>query len=146
MPSRQEIIRARNQAWMLIKKRRLRAGGGVNIVAEIGDVGTTTLEVLFDEAVQSADFTAGVTIRINTVEQTILSGTLQGDDRTVYYVIDTPADINDEITWEYSAASGDIQDAAGNALRDVSTQTATNYIGSQLYFQDFNSSGHFAHL
>jgi hypothetical protein len=113
--------------------------------SEIGDVDTTTLEVVFNETVQATDFTDGVTIKVNTVSQTITSGTLQGDSRTVYYVI--PAcDVNDAITWEYSAAGGNILDAAGNALGDVTAQTATNYIGSQFWFQDLNSSGHFAHL
>jgi hypothetical protein len=113
--------------------------------SEIGDVDTTTLEVVFNETVQATDFTDGVTIKVNTVSQTITSGTLQGDGITVYYVI--PAcDVNDAITWEYSAAGGNILDAAGNALGDVAAQTATNYIGSQFYFQDLNSSGHFAHL
>lgn len=111
--------------------------------AEIGDVDTTTLEVVFSERVASTDFTAGVTIKLNTVSQVITSGTLQADERTVYYVI--PAcDINDVITWEYSAAGGSIADSAGNLLGNVAAQTATNYIGSQMYFQGFNSSGHLA--
>jgi hypothetical protein len=110
----------------------------------IGDVDTVTVVVVFNETVAAADFTAGVTIKKNTVSQTVNSGTLQGDGRTVYYVIAAAADINDEITWEYSG--GNILDAAGNALGNVAAQTAANYIGSQFWFDDLNSSGHFAHI
>ncbi len=114
--------------------------------SEIGDVDTVTLEVTFDEAVVSADLTDGVTIEVNAAGATISSGTLQGDNQTVYYVISAAADINDTITWSYSAAGGSIQDTSGNALADVAAQTAVNYIGTQFYFNDLNSSGHFAHL
>ena len=112
---------------------------------EIGDVNTVTLEITFDEPVKSADFTAGVTIKVNTVSQVITSGTLQVNLRTVYYVIPA-ADINDVVTWEYSAAGGSISDLAGNLLANVAAQTAINYIGSQFYFNDFNASGHLVSL
>ena len=110
---------------------------------EIGDVDTVTLEILFSEQVQSVDFADGVTIKVNTVSQAISSGTLQSGNLLVYYVI--PAcDIDDTITWEY--AGGSIADLSGNALATVTAQTDTNYIGGQFYFNDFNSSGHVAHL
>jgi hypothetical protein len=139
--------RKRHRDAVLWKKRRQRQGGSPPTYAagQIGDVDTVTLEILFSEPVQAADFTAGVTIKVDTVSQVITSGTLQGDNQTVYYVI--PAvDVNDTITWEYAQAAGGIQDLAGAPLADVSAQAAINYIGSQFYFNDFNSSGHFAHL
>src|SRR3989304_1929838 len=109
---------------------------------EIGDTGVTTVEVVFTRAVQAADFTAGVTIKKNTVAQTINSGTLQGDNVTVFYVLNVAADINDVLTWESSQAAGNIQDLAGRDLADVSAKTQTNYIGSHLYFDTADCSGH----
>ena len=144
---RSQIVRSQ------LKKLLLRSWSGSEGVSdttaptytsgEIGDVDTVTLEILFSEQVQSVDFTDGVTIKVNTVSQAISSGTLQAGNLLVYYVI--PAcDINDTITWEY--AGGSITDLSGNALATVTAQTDTNYIGSQFYFNDFNSSGHVAHL
>lgn len=108
---------------------------------EIGDTATTTVEILFSEKIQASDFTAGVTIKVNTVAQVIASGTLQGDEKTVFYVI--PAcDINDVITWEYASTSGNIMDKNSNLLGDVTAKTVTNYIGSQLYFNSAECSAH----
>jgi len=115
---------------------------------EIGDTDTLTVEIAFNERITAAgdDYSTGVTIYNGVAAQTIVSGTLQGDSLTVFYVILAAADIDDVLTWEYASAGGAITDLAGNALEDVTAQTATNYIGSQFYFNDFNSSGHFAHL
>ena len=105
--------------------------------SEIGDTDTVTVEVLFSTTVSASDFTAGVTIKKNTVAQTILSGTLQGDNRTVFYVVDTAADINDALTWEYDAGTGNIVGLGNVTARDV-----TNYIGSHLYFDTADDSAH----
>lgn len=113
-------------------------------LSKIGDVTTATVEVQFNEPVQAADFTAGVTIKVNAAGVAIGSATLQPGQLAVYYVIAAPADINDVVTWEYSKAAGNITDIAGNDLEDVAAQTVTNYIGSHLYFNDFNCSGHLA--
>jgi hypothetical protein len=96
--------------------------------AEIGTVAATTLVVTFSTEVASADFMDGVTIKINTVSQTIESATLQADQFTVYYVI--PAVINgDTVTWEYAQASGSIVSAVdGSLLEDVSAQEVTNNV------------------
>ena len=110
-------------------------------MGEIGDTDAATVEVRFSEAVQAVDFTAGVTIKVNTVAQLIGSGTLQGDSRTVHYAI-PGCDINDALTWEYSASAGGIQDLKGNLLGDVAARVVTNYIGSQLYFDSAECSAH----
>ena len=107
--------------------------------SEIGDTDTVTIEVRFTALVSAEDFTAGVTIKKNTVAQTILSGTLQGDNQTVFYVVDTAADINDALTWEYDSGTGNIVN-----LGDVNPQDVTNYIGSHLYFDTADDSGHVA--
>jgi len=105
--------------------------------SEIGDTDLVTIEVIFNQNVSATDFTAGVTIKKNTVAQTIVSGTLQIDERIVFYVVDTAADINDVLTWEYDSGPGTIV-----GLGDVSAQTVTNYIGSHLYFDTADDSAH----
>lgn len=98
---------------------------------EIGNVGTTTVAIRFSIPVASTDFTDGVTIKKNTVSQTISSGTLQADGVTVYYVITPAADANDTVTWEYAKSGGDIaSEFDGTELENVSAQTVTNNIAA----------------
>lgn len=99
--------------------------------SNIGAVDESTVVVRFSEKVVSADFTAGVTIKKNTVQQNITSATRQANHAIVYYVLDTPADANDVVTWEYSATGGDIADETdGTVLADVTAKTVTNTIGA----------------
>lgn len=98
---------------------------------EIGNVNTTTVVVRFSVPVTSADFKAGVTIKKNTVSQTVSSATLQADGVEVYYVITPAADANDTVTWEYAAASGTIASTFdGTVLANVTAQTITNHIAA----------------
>ena len=101
---------------------------------EMGDVATTTVEVRFTQNVNATDYTAGVTIKVNSVSQTINSGTRQSDHRFVFYVINTAADVNDVITWEYDDDLGDYVDDESNPMGDIGASSVTNYIGSHLYF------------
>jgi hypothetical protein len=112
--------------------------------AEEGDVTNPTVAVLFSENIVSpgADYAAGVTIKVNTVAATISSATRQVNKRWVYYVLASTPDANDGITWEYAAASGDLEDEAGNALEDVAAETVTNNIGRHLRFNDAPNSMH----
>jgi hypothetical protein len=98
------------------------------VSAEIGTVADTTLVVTFSTEVASEDFTAGVTIKINTVAQVIESATRQSDHTVVHYVI--PAVIfGDTVTWAYDDLTGGIASANdGSILDDVTTQTATNNV------------------
>ena len=97
--------------------------------AEIGTVDAVTLVLTFSTEVASADFAAGVTIKVNTVSQTISSAVRQTDQRVVHYVI--PAVVNgDTVTWEY--ATGDIVSAVdGSALEDVTAQEVTNNVPAE---------------
>lgn len=101
--------------------------------AEAGDVGTTTIEVQFSQNVNSTDYKAGVTIKVNSISQTINTATRQADHRYVYYVIASAADADDAITWEYDSGAGDYQDDEGNPMGDISATAVTNYIGSHFY-------------
>lgn len=103
---------------------------------EIGDVDQVTLEILFSGNVQSADFTAGVTIKVNNVAVGVLSGTRQDPlNSLVYYIIDTTVDVNDTVSFEYDSGVGTIQDASNSAEIDsIAEQTIINYVGSHLRF------------
>jgi hypothetical protein len=116
------------------------------VSGEIGDIDTSTVEIVFSKDVLAAgdDYSTGVTIKINGVAAVISSGTRQVDNEIVRYVLSAPADINDVITWEYSDTTGLITNTDGEPMLSVSAQTVTNNIGSQLYFDDFNASGHLA--
>jgi hypothetical protein len=108
--------------------------------AEAGDVGTTTVEVRFTQNVNATDYKAGVTIKVNSISQTINSATRQADHRYVYYVIASAADADDVITWEYDSGAGDYQDDEGNPMGDISAVTVTNYIATHFYFDTADDS------
>jgi hypothetical protein len=125
-------------------------GGGagkppVYSFGEIGDTLPTTVEVAFSQPVTAAgnDYSTGVTITVGGAGVAIASGTRQTNENIVFYVIPAVA-INGIVTWAYSTATGVITSSKGVDLANVAAQTITNYIGSQLYFNDFNASGHLA--
>ena len=101
---------------------------------EMGDEGTTTVEVRFTQNVNATDYKAGVTIKVNSISQTINSGARQGDHRFVFYVIASAADVDDVITWEYDDDFGDYEDDESNPMGDIVASPVTNFIGSHLYF------------
>lgn len=102
--------------------------------------------VTFNRAINSpgADYSAGVTIEVNALGATISSAVLQAGGKSVYYTLSLAVDSNDVITWAYSAAGGDIEDAADNTitLANVAAQTAFNGVGTQLWFDHFENSSH----
>jgi hypothetical protein len=112
--------------------------------AEIGDVDNLTVAVTFNEAVNSpgADYTLGVVIREGGTPQTITGGTRQSDERVVHYTLSAPITLEDSVTFEYSAASGDIEDQAGNPLGNVLSQIVTNSVGGHYRFDIPDNSGH----
>ena len=127
------------------RRRRTGTGGAAGVPpeyssSEVGDVGTTTIEVMFSENVNATDYADGVTIKFNAVSQNIDSGTRQGNKALVYFVIDTAADVNDAITFEYDDDVGDYEDDAGNPMLDIAAETVTNYIGSHLYLDTADDS------
>ncbi|MEJ2189578.1 MAG: hypothetical protein P8Y93_09215 [Acidobacteriota bacterium] len=102
--------------------------------AEIGDVGTTTVEAQFSGNVNATDCAAGVTIKVNSVSQTISSGTRQADHSLVYFVITPAVDVDDTVTWEYDDDLGDYADDESNPMGDIVATPAKNYVGSHLRF------------
>lgn len=116
---------------------------------EIGDIAETIVEVVFSETVAATgdDYTTGVTIKVNTVSQTISAGARQSDQTKVQYTIPL-TDANDTITWEYDSGPGIITDQAtpANDLAAVAAQTATNNVGTHFHFDKNNDSCHVAYL
>ena len=112
--------------------------------SEEGDVTNPTVVVTFNEAVNSDtdDYVTGLTIKVNSVTQTLSSGTRQSNQALVYYVLATSADANDDITWEYSDALGNIEDLANNQLGDVTAKIVTNNINTHVWFDNDADSSH----
>jgi len=109
--------------------------------AEVGDVGTTTIEVVFSQNVNATDYKAGVTIRVNSISQTISTAARQDPNlKLVYYVIAAAADADDVVDWAYDADLGDYEDDEGNPMDDVSAVGLTNYIGCHQYFDTADDS------
>jgi hypothetical protein len=110
--------------------------------SEVGDVTNLTVVVVFSEQIVSPgdDYAAGVTIEVDGGAATINSATLQGDNQTVYYVVAASPDMNDVVTWAYSAAGGDIEDLVGNALEDVAAQAVTNNVGEHWRFDHLENA------
>jgi hypothetical protein len=93
---------------------------------EIGAVDASTVAITFSEAITGSNYAAGVTIKKNTVSQTVTSASRQIDTKVVYYVLNDLVTSTDTITWEYVGATGNITDIATNALGNVNAQTVTN--------------------
>ena len=102
--------------------------------AEVGDVDATTVEAQFSDNVNATDYKAGVTIKVNSVSQTINTATRQADHSLVHFVIAAAVDVDDTITWEYDDDLGDYADDEANPMGDISATAATNYVGAHLYF------------
>jgi len=98
------------------------------VSAEVGTVAATKVVVTFSTEITSADYAAGVTIKVETVSKTISSATRQTDHTVVHYVI--PAVANGEaVTWEYAALTGVIaSEVDGSPLDDVTAQSVTNNV------------------
>lgn len=82
--------------------------------------------VTFSESVNGSNFATGVTIKKNTVTQTISSAKRREHDSTqVEYVLSANISGGDTVTWEYAAGTGNIVDLQSNPLANVSAQSVT---------------------
>jgi hypothetical protein len=132
-----------------LRRRVASAGGDVTPPlysdSEEGDVTDTVLVVTFNEAVNSvtSDYVTGVTIKVNAVTQTIVSGIRQVNQAVIHYTLAATPDANDVITFEYSDVAGNIADLAGNQLGDIVAQTADNNIGEHLRFTEISDGVHY---
>jgi predicted transcriptional regulator len=96
--------------------------------AEIGTVDAVTLVVNFTTEVASADFAAGVTIKVDDAAQEIASATRQTDHTVVHYVIPTVAN-GSTVTWAYDDLTGGIASANDGTILDaITAQAVTNNV------------------
>lgn len=129
-----DVQRLRSSHWRHLLSSKVGVSQITLSTSTIGDVATTVVEVTFTANVNAADYTAGPTIKANSVTQTINSATRQANPAIVHYTLSAALDVNDSITWEYDDDLGDYQDDYGLLLADVTATSTTNYIGSHLYF------------
>lgn len=106
------------------------AGGSAPLFdsAEIGTVNASALDVTFDQDVSAADYSNGVTIKVNGAATSITSATRQSNHAIVRYVIPVLwHGSGDAVTWEYASGSGNIiAESGATALGDVTAQSVTN--------------------
>jgi hypothetical protein len=112
--------------------------------AEIGDVDEDIVVVDFDHSIMSPtnDYVSGVTIKVNTISQVIVSGVRQTNQRFVHYTLAALLEPNDVVTWEYNSGPGNITDFCDNDLANVAAQDVTNNIGTGLQYQMESNSAH----
>lgn len=112
---------------------------------EEGDVDQDVVEVTFTALVFSptADYTTGVTIKVNGIAATINSSARQDPNTDlVHWTLSAEMDINDVVTWEYDGDVGDLEDQFGDPLGDITAKGTTNFIGAHFYYDTEWSSGH----
>ena len=96
--------------------------------AEIGTVNAYTVVATFDQNITASNYATGVTIKVNTVSQTITSATRQANHAIVHYVIPVLwHGSGDTVTWEYTGGNIVAEDDA-TALANVSAQAVTNNV------------------
>jgi hypothetical protein len=114
---------------------------------EEGDQSNAIVAVTFSEAIQSADFTVGVTIRIDGIAATITSAVQQADPVLVFYTLASPwAASNSVVTFTYSDITGDYRDLANNQMGDITTEAVVNDVGRHERYDDAPNSFHLAYL
>jgi len=121
--------RFRNRTRRDRRKALLIAGGIPHFsTAEIGTVNGYTVVVTFDKDIAASNYATGVTIKVNSVSQSIVSATRQANHAIVRYVIPIPWHGSDDvITWEYTGGDYESESDA-TALETVTAQTVTNNI------------------
>lgn len=99
------------------------------VSATIGLLDALTVQVNLNRNVSAADFSDGVTIKVNDVAADIDSSSLEGNHAIIDYVLVDPVLPLDVVTWEYSQAGGNIiNEENSTPMEDVSPREVTNYI------------------
>lgn len=99
---------------------------------EVGNVAADTVVVNWTAGIISplADYTLGVTIKVNTIAATINSASRPSTTQT-RYVLSVAVVDGDIVTWEYNSGPGDLQTiATGNDVVTISEQSITNSLTS----------------
>ncbi len=112
---------------------------------EVGSAGSSQVVVTFPVQVNGANFTDGVTIKINGVAATIVSAVRSPVD-VLTYTISEVVGPTDVVTWEYDRSAGVMEDTGSSPLQSFTPVTARNTVGSYLRFNDAKNSIHLAHI
>jgi hypothetical protein len=112
---------------------------------EVGSAGSSTVIVSFPVQVNGANFTDGVTIKINGVAATIVSAA-RSPVTTLTYTISEVVEPDDTVTWEYVRSDGVLEDESSVPLQSFTPVMAGNTVGEYLHFDDANNSIHLAHI
>lgn len=99
--------------------------------AEIGTVADTKVAVTFTTEVAASDYATGVTIKVDTVSQTISAAARQTDHKVVHYTIDAVT-AGQAVTWEYNGSTGVIvSENDGSQLGTVAAEEVTNNVAGE---------------
>jgi len=90
--------------------------------SEVGTVDDYTVVVTYNAEVKATNYATGVTIKKNTVAQTIDSATRQtATPNVVYFVLHDPVIDTDDVTFEYDGYTGNY-----HHMKHTTAQTVTN--------------------
>lgn len=96
---------------------------------EVGTVTSSTVVAVFDEKVTGdGDLLTGVSITVDAAAATISSATRQSDQKTVYYVLDTPVAYGETVLFSYTTATGKIENLSGVDLASITDRAVTNNV------------------
>jgi hypothetical protein len=106
---------------------------------EIGLFDQTKLRVNFEDVIDAADYSLGVTVRVNGTPVTIASSSRIGT--TVIEHIIPAVDANDVVDWSYDNSIGVLVDDTSLALESFNQKAVVNSVGSYLRFNFPEDSG-----
>ncbi|MDQ1307668.1 MAG: hypothetical protein QG671_3501 [Actinomycetota bacterium] len=126
----------------------LRLGSGlVGIYRHvIGDVDTSTIVSQFAEAVYSpsGNYGTGVSVTDDGTPVVVSSATRQTDHSYVYYVLHDPAGIASVVRWSYVPGDLAADSDPSKKVADSGWMAVVNRIGTHLWFNEGEESGHLA--
>jgi len=113
-------------------------------MGEVGTVSDTTVRVWFNRPINSPalGYDAGVVINVDASPATINSATRQTNQALVHYVLSAAVTNGQAVTFQYTAASGDIENqlAVPEALGNVAETALTNNVMTGMQKLDFSES------
>ena len=100
------------------------------VSAEIGTIGSGTVDVTFSVNVFSGNYVTGTSVAINTGTVGIVSGVRQTDHAVIRYVLASPAVNGDEVTWSFDTETGGVivNEADDTPLATITGQVVTNNV------------------
>ncbi len=97
------------------------------VSAEVGNVADDTVVVTFSDSVKASDYDAGVDIEVDG-SPAMFTCTRQMTTSVIHCVLTADVEIDNVVTWSYTAINGSYSDAVGLGVRDVVLQAVTNHV------------------